>query len=130
MKQMFSTGDEKTYTRRVTSEDFASFHGKVVHPVLSTFSLARDAEWTTRLFVIDMRDDDEEGIGTFVNVEHVAPALEGDEVVYVGRVQRIDGNNIVCSVEAHVGAKLIARATTGQKVLPKTKLNKILGRNE
>ena len=127
---MFKVGDEKHYKRRVTSDDFAAFHGEVVHPVLSTFALARDAEWTTRQFVIDMRDEEEEGIGTFVNVEHVAPAFENEEVTYVGRIKVLSGNEIICTVDASVGDRMIAKVSTGQKILTKAKLKKILNKNE
>ena len=126
MKQLFKVGDEKVYKRRVTKDDFAAFHGQLVHPVLSTFSLARDAEWTTRQFVLDMRDEDEEGIGTFVNVEHVSPAFEDEEITYTGRIQDLKGYEIICTVEAHAGDRLIAKAATGQKIFSRTKLNKIL----
>ena len=51
------------------------FSGKVVHPVCATFALARDIEWTTRQFVLQMRDDDEEGIGTMLTIDHRSPAL-------------------------------------------------------
>ena len=59
----------------------AAFGGEVVHEVYATFALARDAEWTTRQFVLDMRDDDEEGIGTFLSIEHKSPALWGRRLI-------------------------------------------------
>ena len=68
----------------VRPQDVAAFHDQVVHPVCSTFSLAREAEWTTRQFVLDMRDDDEEGVGTFLNIEHKAPAFIGEEILFRG----------------------------------------------
>jgi fluoroacetyl-CoA thioesterase len=122
MKHQFKVGDFKEYRKVVTSRDFASFHGQVVHAVCATFSLARDMEWTTRQFVLEMRDEDEEGIGTFVNVEHRAPAFEGDEIIYKGYIDAINGNELICSVLAHVGERLIASGKTGQKIL---KLDKI-----
>src|SRR5688572_25038535 len=103
MKQLFSVGDKKTYRRKVSADDFASFHGEIVHPVMATFSMARDIEWTTRQFVLDMRDDDEEGIGTFIRIDHKSPAFSGDEVEYTGAIQQLTGNELICSVEAKVG---------------------------
>jgi fluoroacetyl-CoA thioesterase len=122
MKQLFKVGDVKEYRKVVTSRDFASFHGQVVHAVCATFALARDMEWTTRQFVLDIRDDDEEGIGTFVQVEHKAPAFEGDEITFKGYIDEIKGNELVCSVLAHAGGRLIAAGKTGQKILKREKI--------
>jgi fluoroacetyl-CoA thioesterase len=128
MKQQFKTGDSKTYFHRVSSADFARFNGEIVHPVYSTFALARDAEWTTRQFVLQMRDEDEEGIGTFVHIDHHSPAFEDDEVSFQGVVEQIKGNELICSVVAKVNDRLIATVKTGQKILKKEKLKNILSR--
>jgi fluoroacetyl-CoA thioesterase len=128
MKNIIKPGDQREYRMVVTPRDFASFDGKIVHRVLSTFSLARDAEWTTRQFVLDLRDDDEEGIGTFVNMKHVSPAFEGEEVRFIGQLDEISNNDVICSVKVLVGERLIATATTGQKVLKKEKISKLFTR--
>src|SRR5688572_5032582 len=125
MKDLFSKGDKKVYRKVVTSQDFPSFHGQVVHPVYSTYALARDAEWTTRQFVLDLRDDDEEGIGTFINLQHQAPAFEGEEVLWVGCIDEINNNEVICTVEACVGNRIIAMGKTGQKVLKREKIKKL-----
>jgi fluoroacetyl-CoA thioesterase len=125
MKPLFTVGDKKEFRKIVSAEDFASFHGEIVHPVCATFSLARDVEWTTRQFVLDMRDVDEEGIGTFISIEHKSPAFEGEEIVYRGYIDRITNNELICSVEAYVGERLIATAKTGQKILKREKIKKL-----
>jgi len=125
MKQLFKVGDKKEYTRTVTAADFAGFNGEIVHPVCATFSLARDIEWTTRQFVLEMREDDEEGIGTFITIEHLAPAFEGDRIVYSGYIDHIEGNELICTVDARVGDRLVARATTGQKIFKREKIKKL-----
>lgn len=127
MKDVFRVGDTVRYARVVQPADVASFHGNVVHHVCSTFALARDIEWTTRQFVLGMRDDDEEGIGTFLSIEHKAPAFVGDEVVFVGTVERIEGNELLCSFEARVRDRLVACGKTGQKILKKEKIRKLFG---
>jgi fluoroacetyl-CoA thioesterase len=125
VKPIFKTGDKKHYTRVVTENDVAAFHGEVVHPVCSTFSIARDVEWTTRQFVLEMRDNDEEGVGTFVNIEHKSPAFVGEEIIYTGIVEKINGHELICSFVANVGERLIAQGQTGQKILKREKINKI-----
>jgi fluoroacetyl-CoA thioesterase len=125
MKQIFSKGDKKIYRKIVTSEDFASFHGQVVHRVYSTYSLARDAEWTTRQFVLDLRDEDEEGIGTFISLEHSSPAFEGEEVTWSGYIDEINNNEVICTVEARAGNRIIATGKTGQKIIKREKIMKL-----
>jgi fluoroacetyl-CoA thioesterase len=125
MKPIFKTGDKKEYRSVVSRDDVAAFHGRVVHEVCSTFSLARDIEWTTRQFVLEMRESDEEGIGTFVNIAHKSPAFVGEEITFTGIVEKINGNELICSFVARVGDRLIAEGTTGQKILKKEKIHKL-----
>src|SRR3954468_22610228 len=126
MKQIFSAGSEKTFTKVVTPEDVAAFESGTVHHVYATFAIARDAEWTGRLFVLDMKDEDEEGIGTHVQVDHHAPALVGETVVYEAVIDELHKNIIGCTFAAYVGRRLIASGRTGQKILKKDKLNSIM----
>jgi fluoroacetyl-CoA thioesterase len=125
MKTIFKVGDKKVYRKVVQPDDVASFHGAVVHPVCSTFSLAREMEWTTRLFVLDMREQDEEGIGTHVSIEHKSPAFVGEEIIFTGEIEQLNGHELICACEAHVGTRLIAVGKTGQKILKKEKIEKL-----
>lgn len=125
MKPVFHVGDKKTYTKTVEEVDVASFHGHVVHPVYSTFAIGRDMEWTTRQFVLEMRDDDEEGIGTFVNIKHQSPAFVGEIVTFIGTVSQLNNHELICEVVANVGKRIIATGQTGQKILKKEKINSI-----
>jgi len=117
MKQLFKYGDTKEFFKVVSKKDTASFNGHEVHPYYSTFALVRDAEWTSRLFVLDMKEFGEEGIGTFVNVKHVSPALVGDQVRFIAEIKSILRNEVVCSIRAKVNKRLIATIETGQKIL-------------
>lgn len=125
MKNSFQPGDTKTYTHVVTVEDVPAFHEQLVHPVYSTFALARDAEWTGRLFVLEMKDADEEGIGTAVTITHHAPALPGEAVCFISSIQAINGNEIITPFQAFVGNRLIASGETRQKILKKEKLQRL-----
>ena len=117
MKQLFKYGDTKEFYKIVSKKDMAKFNGVEVHPYYSTFALARDAEWSSRLFVLDMKEVDEEGIGTFVNVKHVSPALIGDEVRFIATIKSVIHNEVICTINAKVRGKLIAQIETGQKIL-------------
>lgn len=122
MQHLFQTGDVKTFQRIVRKEDCAAFDSGQVHPVYATFALARDAEWCCRLFVLDMKDADEEGIGTMISVEHVSPAPEGSTVDLIATIKALNGHEIICSFEVKVGDRLVATGEQGQKILKKEKL--------
>lgn len=125
MKNIFKVGDVKTFSKTVKKEDLATFESGHVHPVYSTFSLARDAEWACRLFVLEMKEDDEEGIGTSIIVDHESPAVENDTVDFTATVKALNKNEIICTYEAKVGDRLIAKGQQGQKILKKEKIKNI-----
>lgn len=125
MLEIFKPGDNKEFRHVVTPADTATFDSGEVHPVYSTFSLARDAEWCCRLFVLEMKEPHEEGIGTMITIHHLSPAKLGDEVLFTATVKSITGNEIICTYEARVGSRLVACGEQGQKILPKEKLERI-----
>ena len=125
MKTVFQPGAIKIFKHKVRPADLASFQSGNVHPVYATFALARDAEWACRLFVLDMKDDDEEGIGTMLQIDHKAPAFPNEEVTFRAVLESVKGNEIICSFSATVGERLIAEGRTGQRILKKEKLERI-----
>lgn len=125
MKNPFKVGDTITFSKTVSQADTANFDSGQVHPVYATFALGRDAEWCCRLFVLEMKEDDEEGIGTFLSIEHQSPALENSQVIFTASVESISKNEIICRYEAKVGERLIAVGRQGQKILKKEKINQI-----
>lgn len=125
MKQIFKPGDIKQFTKVVHEADQAIFHGELLHPVCSTFSLARDFEWSSRLFFIEMKEDDEEGVGTFLTIDHKSPAFVGEAITFTATVESIEKNELICSITATVGSRVIGIGKTGQKMLKKEKLKKV-----
>jgi fluoroacetyl-CoA thioesterase len=125
MKSVFRIGDKKEYRKIVAAEDVAAFQGEIVHNVCSTFALARDVEWTTRQFVLEMKDDDEEGVGTFLTIQHRSPAFVGEQIEFFGTVDELNGHELICLFEAKVGNRLIATGKTGQKILKKEKIKSL-----
>ena len=124
MKNLFRIGDSKTFRKKVTMDDRAIFHGEVVHNVCSTFALARDFEWSSRLFFLEMKDDDEEGVGTHLSIDHKSPAYVGEEITFTATVEEINGAHLTCTIEAKVGDRVIASGKTGQRMLKKERLRK------
>ena len=125
MISKFKIGDRRTFERIVTGNEVASFESGTVHEVYATFALTRDAEWCSRLFVLEMKHESEEGIGTFVNVKHISPAFIGDKVVFEAMIDELKGNEVNCSFTARVGERIIAEGRTGQKILLKEKIEKL-----
>lgn len=125
MVNPFKNGDTKVYRHTVTEADKAAFENGEVHAVYSTFALSRDAEWSGRLFVLKMKEDGEEGIGTGITVMHHSPALIGQEVVFTATLTEVNKNEVVVDYTAHVGERLVATGKTWQKILRKEKIDKL-----
>ncbi|MEM6346891.1 MAG: hypothetical protein AAF927_23585 [Bacteroidota bacterium] len=126
MKNPFQIGDQKVFKVRVSEEMFARFDAGEVHPVYSTFYLCKHAEWAGRLFVLDMLEAGEEGIGTQVSIEHIGPAVLGDEVEIIARFLGLKGRVVDCAFEARVAERLIAKGKTGQKIIKKARFDAYL----
>jgi fluoroacetyl-CoA thioesterase len=109
----------------VTPADVASFNEKMVHAVCATFALAREIEWTTRQFVLEMIDPDEEGVGTYLSIDHKSPAFAGEEIIFTAKIDQLNNHELICSYEAIVKGRLIAVGKTGQKILKREKINRI-----
>lgn len=125
MTNPFQAGDTKIYSYAVIPADFADFglaNGGPVHAVLSTFALAREMEWAARLFVLEMKGEDEEGIGTEVSIRHHAPAFAGETVVLTATFEALVGADLRCAVEARVGPRLVASGHTGQHIMSRARL--------
>lgn len=130
MRNLFKVGDQKEYVRRVSDADVAAFHGEVVHHVYSTFALARDFEWTCRLFFIEMKEDDEEGVGTHLSIDHAGPAFVGEEVIFTATVLEIKGMNLTCGIKAMTGDRLIATGRNTQKMMKRQRLKELFSKRE
>ncbi|HEX8428553.1 thioesterase family protein [Hymenobacter sp.] len=122
MKHIFHPGDIQSYSFPVTPQDFAVLNGKLIHPVLSTFALGQALEWSSRQFVELMLEEEEEGIGTLLTIEHRAPAFEKETVEIQAIFERLEGAELICYVEARVGERLVATGRTGQRIISKAKL--------
>jgi len=125
MKDVCKVGDVRTHHFEVTKDHLATFESGPVHPVCSTFILAREMEWSSRLFVLDMCGPEEEGVGTMLQIEHKSPAFVGEVVNLEARVTSFEKNELICEIKVVVGNRLVANGKTGQKVLSKDKITQI-----
>ena len=126
MIDRFKEGDEKTHSFVVGREDFARFDSGLVHELCSTFKLAREMEWAARLFVLDIKEEEEEGIGTFLQINHENPAFENERVDLVAEYEGWRKGELRVKVVASVGERLVASGRTGQRVIKKGSLERRL----
>jgi fluoroacetyl-CoA thioesterase len=122
-------GDTKIYEKEVQTGDLAAFHNQIVHKVYSTFALARDMEWASRLFVLEMINEDEEGIGSELQVKHLRPAFLGQKILIEAVIKDFHNKTLDCDITVKCGDKIIATGFTQQKILKKDKLLKIINEN-
>lgn len=133
MRDSIKIGDSVSIQHEISPDDTASFKGEIVHEVCSTFVLAREVEWSSRQFMFQLCEDDEEGIGTSLTINHISPAFVGEVLEIIATVKGINENELICSYIASAGSRIIAEGTTGQKILKKVKIDKIfskLGKDE
>lgn len=126
MKKLHTVGDTITLEFTVKPSDVASFNGEDVHPFYATFALGRDVEWTCRQFVLNEKDADEEGIGTFLNIKHQSPAMLHDTVKIEAQIIRYEGNALDCSYTVKIGDRIVASGEQGQKILKKEKVERLI----
>ncbi len=125
MKNAFKKGDIKTYQFKVEEADLATFNGEVLHAVCSTYKLGQEMEWSSRLFMLDIIDEDEEGVGTMLHIEHKSPAFTGETVTLTATYDSFESGELICSITVVSGDRLIATGKTGQRLLKKNRLKKL-----
>lgn len=118
MREGLVPGAEASVTVTVTEDMLARFEELgLVHPVYSTWSMVRHMELASRKVILPYLEPDEEAVGLSVNVKHTAPTPAGATVTARARLERLEGNRIICAVEAHNGNVAIGAGTTTQLVV-------------
>lgn len=126
MKTGLKPGVEREVSFVVTEDMCPAFDGVVVHHVCATWTLVHYMELAGRHVLVDFLEDGEEGVGSSVTCEHVAPAPVGSEVTVRATATRVTGRVLDCDVVCRKGDRVIARGTTGQRVFPRAVLKRIL----
>lgn len=85
--------------------------------VLATPWLVAHLEYAARHAIAPCLEDHERSVGTFVEVEHLAPVPEGFHVVCRARVIHVDGPVVTFQVDAHDGTELVARGLHRRRVI-------------
>lgn len=85
--------------------------------VLATPWLVAHLEYAARHAIAPCLDDHERSVGTYVEVEHLAPVPEGLTVVCRARVVMAVGPVVTFQVEAHDGTEPVARGLHRRRVI-------------
>ena len=108
---------EATVELTVSPEMRALFEGEVVHEVYGTAPMVGHMELAARRVILAAREEGEEGIGYKIDVTHMAPAPVGARVTVTARLRSVEGNRVLCDVEARTARGVIGRGTVTQVLL-------------
>ncbi len=128
MKPSLKVGNTAEVTAVVTEDMCPAFDGVIVHRLYSTWSMAHHMELAARKVLAPHLDEDEEGIGSSLSIEHLAPTPVGHTVRIVAEAIDVDATTVVCALTAYDGDRLVGRGRQVQRVLPKRKLKALIER--
>lgn len=111
-------------TKRITFADDR------MPPVLATPWLVAHLEYAARDALATCLEDNERSVGTYVEVEHLAPTLEGAIVTCRARVILVDSTVVTFQVEAHDGVEPIARGLHRRRVIDVDRFRRRLQRKQ
>jgi fluoroacetyl-CoA thioesterase len=98
----------------------------LVHPVYSTWMMAKHMEEASRKVILPFLEDDEEAVGHAIDIVHLAPTAVGDPVRVRAVLDRIENRRIHCTLEAFNQRERIGEGHTIQVVLSRRQLQEKL----
>ena len=104
------------------------FADEVMPAVLATPWLVAHLEYAARRAIEPCLEEFERSVGTFVEVEHLAPVPEGFTVLCKARVIRADGPVVTFQVEAHDGVEMVARGLHRRRVIDARRFSRRVAR--
>ena len=117
MKSIPRTGQTGEQVVVVDATNRISFVDQRMPAVLATPWLIASLEYAARDAIAPCLEENERSVGTFIEVEHLAPAPEGFTVTCRARVIHADGPVVTFQVEAHDGIEPIARGIHRRRVI-------------
>lgn len=109
-----TTGESRVTVDETTRISFAD---QQMPAVLATPWLVGHLEYAARDAIAPCLEANERSVGTFLEVEHLAPVPEGFTVTCRARVIHVDGPVVTFQVEAHDGQELVARGLHRRRVI-------------
>ncbi len=68
----------------------------------------------------------EEGIGSFLSIEHRSPAPIGENVLLEAVVTECDASSLVCTITARIGSRVCASGKQIQRILPSSTIHELI----
>jgi predicted thioesterase len=94
-----------------------SFADARMPSVLATPWLVAHLEYAARRALEPCLEEHERSVGTYIEVEHLAPVPEAFTVTCRARVIRAEGSVVTFQVEAHDGTEVVARGLHRRRVI-------------
>jgi predicted thioesterase len=132
MKPDFKPGLVRELSVVVMPDMCPAFDGVVVHHVYSTWSAAHHFEIAARKVLVDYLENHEEGIGSYLSVDHLAPCPVGRTVRIRAELLEVTDEHhprVVCNLSAYDGDRLLATGKQVQVVMNKEHLNRYIERS-
>jgi predicted thioesterase len=117
MKQALRTGLTGEHVVTVGPDNRISFADGRMPSVLATPWLVAHLEQAARDAIAPCLEEHERSVGTFIELEHLAPAPEGFTVHCRARVIHVDGPVVTFQVEAHDRLESIARGVHRRRII-------------
>jgi predicted thioesterase len=108
-RDRFRIGDKHSTSTVTQARHSAVFYGNEGVDVVATPALVGLLETPCHLYLIERAGPGEGSVGTKVDVEHLAAAPTGAEVVATARVCAIAGRRVTFDVEARWGETVLMR---------------------
>jgi predicted thioesterase len=108
------TGQERVL---VDATNRIRFADERMPAVLATPWLVAYLEYAARDAIAACLDENERSVGTFIEVEHLAPVPEGFFVTCRARVIHVDGPVVTFQVEAHDDSESVARGLHRRRIV-------------
>ncbi|NQW30018.1 MAG: hypothetical protein HQ472_05845 [Ignavibacteria bacterium] len=112
----------------VTKQMTAELDGTEIHPLYSTFWIAKHAETAARKAIELFFDENEDAVGSELSIQHLAMAPVGAQIHLKAAVVNVTGRRITCEFEVWQmqPPKLIARGTQVQVVVTLGKIQEMI----
>ena len=128
MKPSLKIGNIADVIITVTADMCPAFDGVVVHRVYSTWSMAHHFELAARKVLAPHLEEHEEGIGSHLSIDHLAPSPLGHQVRIEARATELGPTTLVCECIAYDGERIIGKGKQVQRILPKATLKSLIER--
>jgi predicted thioesterase len=117
MKKPARTGLSAQRQIVVGPENRISFADALMPAVLATPFLVDALEHAARDAIAPCLDEHERSVGTFLELEHLAPAPDGFKVTCRARVIHSSGPVVTFQLDAHDGVETVARGIHRRRVI-------------